>query len=92
MPAEDLTSVYGNGWQAVLPVYGNGSATMSYSLFNCVLRFMEMVGKHFFPFMEMIVQPCLTACPTASYGLWKWLASIFSRLWKWFCHHVLQLV
>jgi hypothetical protein len=24
MPAEDLTSVYGNGWQAVLPVYGNG--------------------------------------------------------------------
>jgi len=69
MPAEDLTSVYGNGWQAFFPVYGNGSATMSYSLFNCVLRFMEMVGKHFSPFMEMIVQPCLTACPTASYSL-----------------------
>jgi hypothetical protein len=44
------------------PVYGNGSATMSYSLCNCVLRFMEMAGKQ------------------------------FSRLWKWFCNHVLQLV
>jgi hypothetical protein len=37
---------------------------MSYNLCNCVLRFMEMV-----------VQPFLTACATASYGLWKWLAS-----------------
>jgi hypothetical protein len=36
---------------------------------------MEMVGKQFSPFMEMVVQPCLTACVTASYGLWKWLAS-----------------
>jgi len=27
------------------------------------------------PFMEMVVQPCLTVCITASYGLWKWLAS-----------------
>jgi hypothetical protein len=40
-------TVYGNGWQAVLPVYRNGCATMSYSLCNCVLRFMEMAGKQF---------------------------------------------
>jgi len=38
MPADDLTSVYGNGWQAVLPVYGNGYTTMSYGLCNSVLR------------------------------------------------------
>ena len=83
MPAYHLISVYGNGWQAVFPVYGNGCAnhvlqlvqpcltacaTMSYSLCNCVLRFMEMVGKQFSPFMEMVVQLCLTACVTASYG------------------------
>ncbi len=37
--------------------------------------FMEMAGKQFSPFMEQLVQPCLTACATASYGLWKWLAS-----------------
>jgi hypothetical protein len=36
---------------------------------------MEMAGKQFFPFMEMVVQVCLTVCATASYGLWKWLAS-----------------
>jgi len=42
--------------------------------------------------MEMVVQPCLTACLTASYGLWKWLASNSPRLWKWLCNHVLQLV
>ena len=30
---------------------------------------MEMVGKQFSPFMEMIVQPCLTACATMFYGL-----------------------
>jgi len=51
---------------------------------------MEMVGKQFSPFMELLVQSCLmvcpdpvlrlvqpslTACATASYGLWKWLAS-----------------
>jgi hypothetical protein len=36
---------------------------------------MEMCGKQFFPFMETAVQPCLTACVTASYGLWKWVAS-----------------
>jgi hypothetical protein len=28
---------------------------------------MEMVGKQFSPFMEMVVQPCLTACAIASY-------------------------
>jgi hypothetical protein len=67
MPAKHLTSVYGNGWQAVLSVYGNGCAIMSYSLYNSVLRFMEMVSKQFSPFMEMVVQPCLTACATASY-------------------------
>ncbi len=53
---------------------------------------MEMAGKQFSPFMEMAVQPCLTACTTASYGLWKWLASSSPRLWKWLCNHVLQLV
>jgi hypothetical protein len=29
---------------------------MSYSLSNCVLRFMEMVGKQFFPFMEIVLE------------------------------------
>jgi hypothetical protein len=52
---------------------------------------MEMAGKQFSPFMEMVVQPSLTACTyvlqvvrLASYGLWKWLASSSPRLWKWF--------
>jgi len=61
---------------------------------------MGMVGKHFSPFMEMVVQLCLTACAThsltdyvtASYGLWEWLASISLRLWKWLRNCVLQLV
>jgi hypothetical protein len=71
------------------PIYGNGCATQSYdcatqsydcatqsySLWNCVLRLMEMVSKQFSPFMELLVQLCLTACATASYSLWKWLAS-----------------
>jgi len=30
---------------------------------------MEMVSKQFSPFMEMVVQPCLTACATASYRI-----------------------
>jgi hypothetical protein len=30
---------------------------------------MEMAGKQFSPFMEMVVQPCLTACATVSYEL-----------------------
>jgi hypothetical protein len=42
MPAEDLASVYGNGWQAVFPIYGTACATASYSLCNCVLRIVEM--------------------------------------------------
>jgi len=53
---------------------------------------MEMASKQFSPFMEMVVQPCLTAYATASYGLWKWLASSSLRLWKWLCNHVLQLM
>jgi hypothetical protein len=65
-------------WLAtVLSVYGNGCATMSYSFCNHVLQ---------------LVQLCLTACVTASYGLWKWLASSSLRLWKWLCNHVLQLL
>jgi hypothetical protein len=39
-----------------------------------------------------LVQLRLTNCVTASYGLWKWLASSSPRLWKWLCNHVLQLV
>jgi energy-converting hydrogenase Eha subunit H len=35
---------------------------------------MEMASKQFFPFMELLVQLCLTLCATVSYGLWKWLA------------------
>jgi hypothetical protein len=38
---------------------------------------MEMAGKQLFPFMEMVVQPSLTACATMSYGLWKWCATQF---------------
>jgi hypothetical protein len=53
---------------------------------------MEMAGKQFSPFMEKVVQPCLTACATMSYSLWKWLASSSLRLWKRLCNHVLQLV
>jgi hypothetical protein len=60
---------------------------------------MEMAGKQFSLFMEMVVQPCLTACTTrltncvtTSYSLWKWLANSSPRLWKWLCNHVLQLV
>jgi hypothetical protein len=53
---------------------------------------MEMAGKQFSPFMEMVVQLCLTVCATMSYGLWKWLISSSPRLWKWLCNHVLQLV
>jgi hypothetical protein len=56
-----------------------------------------MAGKQFSPFMEMVVQPCLTDCATASYNLYncvlrfiKWLASSSSRLWKWLCNCVLQ--
>jgi hypothetical protein len=72
MPAEDLTSVYGNGWQGVLSVYGNGCATVSYGLCNpqsyrlcnCVLRLMEMVSKHFSPFMEMVMSNEGVAVPS----------------------------
>jgi hypothetical protein len=50
---------------------------------------MEMAGKLFSPFREMVVQPTvlqvmqlrLTNYVTASYGLWKWL-----------CNYVLQPV
>jgi hypothetical protein len=48
---------------------------------------MEMADKQFSPFMEMVVQPVLqlvqlrlTVYATASYGLWKWLASSSLRL------------
>jgi hypothetical protein len=30
---------------------------------------MEMADKQFSPFMEMVVQPCLTACAATSYDL-----------------------
>jgi hypothetical protein len=36
---------------------------------------MEMVGKQFFPFMELFGQLCLTVWATLSYCLWKWLAN-----------------
>jgi hypothetical protein len=42
MPAYHLTSVYGNGWQVVLPVYGNGCAIMSYGLCNLVLQLVQL--------------------------------------------------
>jgi hypothetical protein len=83
MPAKHLTSVYGNGWQAVLSVYGNGCATPSYCLCNCVLLFGQL---------------CLTACATPSYSSCNCvlrlmeLASSSLRLWKWLCNCVLQLV
>ena len=67
---------------------------------------MEMTGKQFSPFMEMVVppsfttvQPSLTACvivsyncASASYGLWKWLASTSPHLWNCLCNRVLRLV
>jgi len=70
-------------WLASSPsIYGNGCTTMSYSLCNCVLRFMEMADKQSLRLWKrlcnpvlQIVQLCLTDCATASYGLWKWLAS-----------------
>jgi hypothetical protein len=48
---------------------------MSYSLCNYVLQLMEMAGKQFSPFIEQLVQLCLTGRATMSYRLWKWLAS-----------------
>ena len=47
--------------------------TASYGSCNCVLLLMKMVSKQSSPFMELLVQLCLTVCATASYGLWKWL-------------------
>jgi hypothetical protein len=59
---------------------------------------MEMVGKQFFPFMEMVVQLRLTACATASYSLCNYVlrfmemvvqlrltayATASYDLWKW---------
>jgi hypothetical protein len=57
---------------------------------------MEMAGKQFCPFMEMVVQLCLTACAThgltacttVSYKLCNYVL----RLWKWLCNCVLRLV
>ena len=40
-------TAYGNGWQAVLPIYGTVCVIMSYELCNRVLRLMEMAGKQF---------------------------------------------
>jgi len=58
-----LTSVYGNGWQAVLSVYGNGCATQSYSSCNLVLQLVQLrltaYGNGWqavFPFMETVLE------------------------------------
>jgi hypothetical protein len=48
-------------WLAVLLIYGTACATVSYGLCNCVLLLMEMVSKQSSPFMELLVQLCLTA-------------------------------
>jgi hypothetical protein len=53
---------------------------------------MEMAGKQLSQFMELLVQPRLTVCATASYGLWKWLASSYPNLWNCLCNRVLQFV
>ena len=53
---------------------------------------MEMAGKQLSQFMELLVQPRLTVCATASYGLWKWLASSYPNLWNCLCNRVLRLV
>ena len=113
MPTQHLTSVYGNGWQAVLPFMETvvppsfttvqpsltACATVSYKLCNCVLRLIEMVSKQFSPFMEMVMQPSLTACATTSYKMgncvlrfMETVSKQFSHLWNWLCNPVLQLV
>src|SRR4028119_2252196 len=57
---------------------------------------MEMAGKQFCPFMEMVVQLCLTAC--ATHGLTACttmsyrLCNYVLRLWKWLCNCVSRLV
>jgi hypothetical protein len=49
--------------------------------------------------MELLVQLCLTACVTTSYGLWKWLASsspiygtACATVSYSLCNYVLQIV
>jgi hypothetical protein len=64
-------TAYGNGYQAVLPIYGTVCATASYSLCNCVLQ---------------IVQPSLTACATASYKLCNPVLRLMEMVSKQFSH------
>ena len=46
--------------------------------------FMEMADKQFFPFMETVVQPCLTACVTASYDLCNCVLQFIEMVGKQF--------
>ena len=46
--------------------------------------FMEMVSKQFFPFMETVVQPCLTDCATASYRLCNCVLQFMGMVGKQF--------
>ncbi len=45
---------------------------------------MEMADKQFFPFMEMVMQPCLTACATVSYGLSNYVLRFMEMAGKQF--------
>jgi len=62
-------------------------AIMSYRLYNCVLQLVQpcltVYGNGVQPSFTT-VQLCLTDCTTASYSLWKWLASSSPHLWKRF--------
>jgi hypothetical protein len=56
-------TVYGNCWQAALPVYGNGCTTMSYRLCNYVLRIVQLRltvyrngWQAVLPFMETVLE------------------------------------
>jgi|SRR4028118_1322259 hypothetical protein len=78
-----VLSVYGNGMLPLMVMVGNLTKLPKTICNRFMQPLMEMLDKQFSPFMEMVVQPSLTARAIASYGLWKWLASSSLRLWKW---------
>jgi hypothetical protein len=62
-------TVHGNGWQAVLPVYGNGCATMSYGLCNYVLRIVQLRLTVHGNGWQAVLPVYGNGCATMSYSL-----------------------
>jgi hypothetical protein len=81
------------------PIYGNGCATQSYSLCNCVLQIVQLrltaYGNGWqavLPFMETVVQPSLTACVIVSYKLYNCVLLLMEMAGKQFSLFMEQLV